>query len=117
MARNSSGTVRDFYYKEGAWVKSEKFAGGPGSGWPGWGGSDYGLRIVSARWGSGAQIVNVADRLQGMVRNNRLSVRVNPETMGGDPVPNIPKMLSVIYDWHGKRRSKVVAEGRTLNLP
>ncbi|MGC2108715.1 MAG: hypothetical protein WA655_04315 [Candidatus Korobacteraceae bacterium] len=128
VARNSSGKVRDFYYKEGATVNSRMFTGGPGSGYPGWGGEGkpgwggpgYGnsvLRITSAKWGFGAAQQNVTGRLQGMVRNNRLSVKVNPQTMGGDPVPGNSKMVTVFYTYSGKSSSKVVPEGQMLNLP
>ena len=129
VARDSSGKVRDFYYKEGATVNSRMFAGGPGSGYPGWGGpnkpvpgwpgsgGNSGLRITSAKWGFASFQQDVTGRLQGMVRNNRLSVTVNPQTMGGDPVPGYTKMVTVFYTYGGTNRSKVVQEGKALNLP
>lgn len=129
VARDSSGKVRDFNYKEGATVNSRMFAGGPGSGYPGWGnpnkpapgwpgsGGASALRITSAKWGFASFQQDVTSRLQGMVRNNRLSVKVNPQTMGGDPVPGYSKMVTVFYTYGGRSSSKVVQEGQMLNLP
>jgi len=122
VARDAGGTVRDFYYKEGAVVNSLMFAGGPNSGRPGWGnnqpgwGNNYALRIVSAKWGYGRQIQDVSSRLQSMVRNNRLSVKATPENLG-DPSYGNSKTLTVVYQYQGKQSSKTVPEGATLTLP
>ena len=131
VARDAGGNVRDFHYKEGAVVDSRMFTGGPNSGRPGWGntkpgwgnnqpgwGNNYDLRIVSAKWGFGSQMQDVTSRLQSMVRNNRLSVTVTPESMGGDPSYGNGKILTVIYQYQGKQQnSKVVPEGAVLRLP
>jgi hypothetical protein len=128
VAKDSRGTVRDFSYKEGSTVNAQMFTGGPGSGpgWPGWngggrpgngGGYDSNLRITSAKWGFGGAQRDVTGRLQGMVRNNRLSVKANNQSMGGDPSPGNNKMLTVFYDYRGRNQSKVAPEGSTLHLP
>ena len=126
IARDYSGKTRDFIYKEGATVNSQMFTGGQNSGRPGWGngGNNGGgwnnnnnLRITSARWGTGAQVQDVSARLQSLVRNNRLSVKVTAENMGGDPSYGNKKILSVMYVYNGQQRSKVVQENHMLNLP
>ena len=131
IARDYSGKTRDFTYKEGSTVNSQMFAGGPNSGRPGWGTNGSGggnnngggwnnnnnLRITSARWGTGAQVQDVSARLQSLVRNNRLSVKVTAENMGGDPSYGNKKILSVMYVYNGQQRSKVVQENHMLNLP
>lgn len=129
VAKDANGKVRDFYYKEGNTVNAQMFAGGPNSGrpgWPGWGGGpggpgwgggNSGLRITSAMWGLGSRQQDVTNRLQGMVRNNQLSVAVTPKTMGGDPVVGAIKTLTVNYNWGGRNLRKVAAENTTLNLP
>jgi hypothetical protein len=125
VAKDSSGKVRDFKYGEGATVNSQMFAGGPGSGFPGWGGGGNkpgyggggGLRITSAKWGFGAQQSDVTGRLQGMVRNNRVYVKVDPKTMCGDPSPGVSKLLTVFYNWNGRGNSTVVQEGAYLSVP
>lgn len=121
VARDSGGTVRDFYYKEGAIVNSKMFAGGPNSGRPGWGNPPAGnpntLRIVSAKWGAARQFQDVTNRLQSMVRNNRLSVKVTPQNMGGDPIHGTSKTLTVVYQYQGRQNNTSVPEGATLTLP
>ena len=129
VAKDSRGNVRDFNYKEGQTVNAQVFTGGPDSGrpgWPGWGGGSGGggwgggnpdLRITSAMWGVGRRQQDVTNLLQGMVRNNRLSVKVMPQTMGGDPANGYSKTLTVYYNYGGRSNSKVVPEGAMLTLP
>jgi hypothetical protein len=135
VAKDASGTVRDFYYKEGHQVNAQMFNGGPGSGrpgWPGWpggpggpgngypgngGGNSYGLVLTSAKWGAGAKQMDVTNRLQGMVRNNRLSVQAINQTMGGDPSRGNTKTLTVLYQFRGRSGSQVASEGNWLNIP
>jgi hypothetical protein len=59
----------------------------------------------------------VAPRLQGMVRNNRLSVAVTPPNMGADPTPGVSKTLIVNYRWQGRQQNVTKVEGEMLNLP
>jgi hypothetical protein len=121
-ARSETGQLRDFTYAEGAIVNAtlyhndEGAGAGDSGGVPAWGGGP-GLHIISAVWGSGALRQDVAGRLQGMVSNNRLSVKVNTETMGSDPAPGVHKVLTVVYEYQGKRQTKAVAERNILNLP
>jgi hypothetical protein len=120
VARDSNGQQRDFSYKEGSSVNSSMFRGSAwngGPGWPGGGQNNTLLQITSAQWGSGSRYQNVAGRLQGMVRNNRLSVKVTPENMGGDPTPGISKTLIVVYRWQGRQQNVTKVEGQMLNLP
>ena len=115
-ARDASGKVRDFSYKEGATVNSSMFRGGAWNGRPGTPVSGA-LRITQAKWGFGAAMVDVTSRLQSMVRNNRLTVVVTPQTMGSDPSPGNNKLLSVFYTYGGKQSTKVVVENGTLDIP
>lgn len=123
VGRDSTGQVRDFSYKEGSTVNSGMFRGAAWNANPGWNGgpgggqNNYLLQINSARWGSGSRYQNVASRLQGMVRNNRLSVKVTPQNMGADPTPGVSKTLIVVYRWQGRQRSVTKVEGEMLNLP
>jgi hypothetical protein len=123
VGRDSTGKVRDFSYKEGSTVNSYMFRGAAWNGGPGWNGSpgggqnNYQLQINSARWGSGSRYQNVTSRLQGMVRNNRLSVKVTPQNMGADPTPGVSKTLIVVYRWQGRQQNVTKVEGEMLNLP
>ncbi len=115
-ARNSSGRMQDFIYQEGQTVNSQQFTGG---GYPGNfpGNGSRNLNITQASYGAGNRRRDVTNRLQSMVRNNRLSVLVNNNTMGGDPAFNQPKDLMVTYEYQGRTRNKTVREGNNLNLP
>jgi hypothetical protein len=117
VARDPNGSIRDFKYGEGATVNSSMFRGAAWNGGPGGGQNNYMLQITSARWGSGSRYQNVAPRLQGMVRNNRLSVKVTPQNMGADPTPGVSKTLIVNYRWQGRQQNVTKVEGEMLNLP
>jgi Domain of unknown function (DUF3395) len=120
-ARNGSGKMQDFIYKEGQTVNSQQFTGGgfPGVGYPGNNGGNQfrNLNIVQASYGAGNRRKDVTSRLQSMVRNNRLSVLVNNTTMGGDPAFSQPKNLQVTYEYQGQRRNVNMGEGGRLTLP
>lgn len=132
VARNSSGAVRDFHYKEGAILNTAMFSGDPAPSWggrppswwngnqPGWGGNqpgnNYGLRIVTARWGAGRQTQDVTSRLQGFVRNNRISVRATPQNLG-DPAYGVSKTLNVTYMYQGRQNSTSIPEGAVFAVP
>lgn len=124
QGRNAQGGVRDFTYQEGAMVNTSMFQGsawngGGGNGGnrpPGWDNANS-LSITSAQWGSGTKYQNVSQRLQNMIRNNRLSVKVTPQNMGGDPTPGVSKTLNVTYRWQGRNLTVSRVEGEMLNLP
>lgn len=91
--------------------------GGGGSGGNGGGSNNnFMLQIVSARWGSGSNFQNVTQRLQGMVRNNRLSIKVTPQNLG-DPTPGVSKTLIVDYRYQNRQQNVKRVEGEMLNLP
>lgn len=75
------------------------------------------LRILNATYGTQDRSVDVTTRLQGLMQNDRLGVKVSNDIMGGDPAPENRKRLEVTYAWHGKQRHVSVAEGETLNIP
>lgn len=132
VARDAGGKVRDFHYKEGAILNTAMFSGAAAPSWggrppswwngnqPGWGGNqpgnNYGLNIVSATWGAGRQTQDVTNRLQGYVRNNRISVRANPQNFGA-PAYDVSKTLSVTYMYQGRRNSVSIAEGAVFSVP
>jgi hypothetical protein len=117
-ARNASGRMQDFVYKEGQTVNSQQLTGGgyPGN-FPGNGNGYRNLNIVQASYGAGGRRKDVTSRLQGMVRNSRLVVLVNNTTMGGDPAFNQPKNLQVTYEYQGRSRNRTTNEGDRLTLP
>lgn len=76
-----------------------------------------GLRILAARYGGDNRFNDIRERLQAMVRDNGLSVKVDNAAMGGDPAVGKDKNVDVEYEWAGKVYRASVREGRTLNLP
>jgi hypothetical protein len=120
IGRDRSGAVRTFTYKEGATVNSSMFSGSQwgGGGWNG-GGGNYTLRIMQANYGAtnGRGNRNVTQRLQGMVRNNRIDMTVTNQSMGGDPAVGQPKQLYVQYEYGGRRNNTTVPEGGRLTIP
>jgi Domain of unknown function (DUF3395) len=75
------------------------------------------LRILQASYGSAGRQADVSGRLQGMISNQGLRLRVNNDSMGGDPAPNTHKQLSVVYSYHGQQRNVTVDEGQDLQIP
>ncbi len=121
-ARSGNGQMRDFNYQEGQTVDSRMFTGGgfggggyPGNGYPG--NQNRNLRITQASYGAGNRRRDVTNLLQSRVRNNRLNVPVNNNTMGGDPAVGQPKDVQVAYEFQGQRRNVRVREGDNLTLP
>lgn len=119
IGRDRGGAVRTFTYREGATVSSQMFitTAWGGGGWNG--GNNYSLRIVQANYSAvGARgSRNVTTRLQNMVRNNRLDITVNNQTMGGDPAKGQSKQIYVDYEYRGRRNNATVLEGGRLTIP
>jgi len=125
----ASGRTRTFEYPENGIVDGSLFTGWGGGNWGhggwdgGWGGSaagdrDRGLNIISASYGAGSRNRDVTERLRGMVRSNRLDVRVNNSLAGTDPAPGKPKTLTLSYSLDGGRTQSVrVEENQRLRLP
>ena len=81
-----------------------------------WGGGTS-LRIVSARYGDGTRFNDVRDRLQNLVRNDALLLKIDNAAMGGDPAVAREKTLAVVYEYRGTTIQTTVKEGATLTLP
>src|SRR5450432_1077619 len=75
------------------------------------------LRVLQASWGAEGRDRDVTGQLNGMVRGNQLNIAVNNGTMGGDPAPEMPNRLRVIYMLRGLRYETNVPEGGSLVLP
>lgn len=75
-----------------------------------------GLHINRAMYGNGNRLLDVTSRLNTQVRGEQLNVRVNNQTMGGDPAPGQEKSLTVDYSLDGRSAQRIVREGDTLHL-
>jgi FRG domain len=74
------------------------------------------LLIISAWYGSGADVVEVSEALRSRAVDGKLRVRVDNE-LAKDPCPGVRKELRVIYSFLGRRRKKAVPEDEELTLP
>ncbi len=75
------------------------------------------LRIISAAYGSGHQFRDVTDSLKRWIRQDRLDIRVDNETLGTDPAPNRRKELRITYEYAGESKTINVREGDRCNIP
>ena len=75
------------------------------------------LQINRAVYGKEGLGKDVTQRLQKMIQNNTLDIKVTNITMGGDPNKGADKTLKVDYTFRGKRLQMVVKEGDRLTLP
>jgi hypothetical protein len=75
------------------------------------------LEINKAVYGKGGAGNDVTRRLQRMIQNNTLDVKVTNDNMGGDPNKGADKTLKVDYTYRGQHQHVVVKEGDRLKLP
>jgi DnaJ-like protein C11, C-terminal len=75
------------------------------------------LDIVKAVYGQNGQGKDVTRKLQRMIQNNTLDVKVTNDNMGGDPNVGADKSLKVDYTYRGQNLHKTVQEGKRLQLP
>lgn len=82
------------------------------------------LRILHADYGSGNTRTDVTERIRAAVRDNQLTVLVNDASLGADPTPSGPRVLTVNYtvdgmspDGERAEQTVVTPAGCTLTLP
>lgn len=91
--------------------------GNSGGGYPGGGYNNGNLQILQASYGAPGRQADVSGKLQSMVSDRGLRVRINNDSMGGDPAPNTRKQLYVVYSYRGQQRNVTVDEGQDLQIP
>jgi hypothetical protein len=96
-------------------VPNQPFNSGNNGNYGGYPSGD--LRILQASYGAPGRQTDVAQRLQGMVTSEGLSLRVNNDSMGSDPAPNSRKQLYLVYSYRGQQRSVTVDENNDLRIP
>ena len=74
------------------------------------------LHIHHAVYGNEGQGKDVANRLRGMIRDDRLDIAVDNDSVGGDPNEHAKKTLKVDYLYRGRSSRKVVNEQDRLIL-
>jgi len=75
------------------------------------------LVILSARYGADSSWMDVAPLLRTRIQDGRVSVQVENEDLGGDPIHNVLKTLEVAYSYRGSTYSKSVPEHGELAIP
>jgi hypothetical protein len=74
------------------------------------------IEIVRAIYGAGRTQVDVTEKVRAAMVNGAIQLTVRGENLGGDPVPNTPKTLTVIYRENGARQTVRVNDFDTLRL-
>jgi hypothetical protein len=74
------------------------------------------LEILKASYGGKGHVTDVHAHLQHLVRNNKLNLVVNDDTMGA-PSAASHKTLTVEYSVRGSKHEVTVPEGGKLNIP
>ena len=75
------------------------------------------LRIMTASYGAGARFIDVRQRLQSRVVNDRLDLQVNNSSMGGDPNRGVAEALQLTYEWAGRQYDVTVHENQRVAIP
>jgi hypothetical protein len=75
------------------------------------------LQINRAQYGTNSQYADVTSRLNSQVQNGQLNIRINNDTMGGDPARSSAKTLRVSYTYDGRSNEIVLNENDQLSLP
>lgn len=75
------------------------------------------LRIVSAIYGADNTFIDVHQRIQALVQNDRLNLEVTNSSMGGDPLIGTSKTLQLRYQWDNRSYDVIVQENQRLSIP
>ncbi|HLW81947.1 MAG TPA: DUF3395 domain-containing protein [Candidatus Acidoferrales bacterium] len=75
------------------------------------------LLVMRAQYGADFRYFDVTERLNSLIQGDQLVLRINNETMGGDPAPDRRKRLSVVYLFDGQPYRATVDEHGSLELP
>ncbi len=131
-ARDRTGALVTFEYREGDYIDGAQFTGWGGGNWGrrrrngGWGRDGDradrahrgGLQIARATYGIGRQSRDVTDRVRSLVRGDQLDIQVDNQTFGIDPAPGIRKFLDIVYSWNGRTQQEMrVREEDRLSIP
>jgi hypothetical protein len=75
------------------------------------------LEILSARYGAGAQTIDVTERLRSLVRDNQLVITVDIPTLGSDPAPGVGKSLTIRYRLDGRDAELIARDFEQVRIP
>ncbi|MFZ0772629.1 MAG: hypothetical protein WCA49_09355 [Candidatus Sulfotelmatobacter sp.] len=109
--RHWDGNVEEFRFPEYSHVNLEL---DPDVGYEG---HAIKLSILRAYYGGAGHFLNVTEQLRSYQHQGQLFVVVDDRSMGGDPDPEVHKVLRVLYFAAGERHQIVVPEHAELRLP
>ena len=75
------------------------------------------LRVLRAQYGADYRYSDVTDRLNSQLQGDQFNLRITNDTMGGDPAPDRPKQLAVVYIFNDQQCRAIVNEKATLSIP
>lgn len=76
-----------------------------------------GLRIIRADYGVEGRFADVTQRLASQIQGEHLELRVDNNSMGGDPADHQRKTLAVWYVFDGHAALETIPEGGAISLP
>ena len=74
------------------------------------------IEIIRATYGAGRTQTDVTEKVRAAMVNGAIQLIVRGENLGGDPMPNTRKTLTVIYLQNGARQTVRVKDFDTLSL-
>lgn len=73
--------------------------------------------VINAQYGRKGVGADVTRKVQSMVKNHQLDIKVNNSNLGGDPNVGADKYLTIKYTYQGQTHVKVCKEGDRCQLP
>lgn len=75
------------------------------------------LKILKGTYGIISKNIDITDKLNGMIKDDKLVTEATNALVDSDPVPGIPKFLDIEYIVNGKKIIKKFSENDAVNLP
>ena len=75
------------------------------------------LQILKVIYSTSEKEINITDKINNMLLNNKLSFIVSNEIAGIDPQKGTPKIMEIKYTFKGETLKKEYKEGEKVNLP
>lgn len=75
------------------------------------------LEIISAQYGADTRMLDVTQRVRGLVRDNALVLTVDVPTLGSDPAPGTGKTLVIKYKLDGREMEMIARDFEQVKIP
>lgn len=74
------------------------------------------LKIINATYGSGVTFIDIADKLNSSIQENKLKIILSND-IAGDPTPGVVKEAKIRYQYKGEVKENIYKENDTIELP